>query len=234
MRATSSASRTCGAWRSASVCTAMARIPSACSVRMTRRAISPRLATRTDLNTSAHRMPLDGAGHERVRAERAPEVRLDRARDLQQRGEVDAGLDHHLVQHGDDVLRGDVAGRTGRDGTAAELAEARLEGLDARLPGGIDVREPLPARVVEVRGELHVAAELAARALEEGPHLGGVRHPRGVAEADLLGAGRRKPARDREHPPRWHVALVGAAEADADDALAAQAGLAGAGKHALQ
>src|SRR3954447_13671361 len=131
MRATSSASRTCGAWRSASVWTAIARIPSACSVRVTRRAISPRLAIRTDSN-----MPVDRAGDQRVGAELTAEVRLHGAARLEHRAEVAARLGAHLVQHGDDVLRGDVPRRARGDRAAAELAEARLEGPHAGLVGG--------------------------------------------------------------------------------------------------
>src|SRR4051794_4374628 len=129
MRATSSASRTCGAWRSASVWTAMARMPSRRRVRMTRRAISPRLATRADSN-----MPLHRAGHERVRAERPAEVRLRLPGGGEQRRQVDPGLHAHLAEHRHDVLGGDVARRARGHRAAAELAEARLEGPDARLP----------------------------------------------------------------------------------------------------
>src|SRR4051812_46960655 len=99
-------------------------MPSRCSVRNTRRAISPRLATRTDSN-----MPVDWSGHQGVAAQRTAEVRLRGARALQQRGQVDAGLDAHLVEHRDEVLRGHVAGGARGHRAAAQLAEARLEGL---------------------------------------------------------------------------------------------------------
>ena len=49
----------------------------------------------------------------------------------------------------------------GRDRAAAELAEARLEALDAGLERGEHVGQALPARVVEVRGQLDVGAERA-------------------------------------------------------------------------
>src|SRR5262249_18507690 len=70
----------------------------------------------------SHRIlvPVDRAGHERVRAERAAEHALRLPRGGEQRVEVDPRLDAHLVQHRDEVLARDVAGRAGRDGAAAE------------------------------------------------------------------------------------------------------------------
>src|SRR3954451_8012213 len=129
-------------------------MPSRRSVAMTRTAISPRLATRTLANTGRSGpgawAPVDRAGDERVRAERPAEHAPHRARGLQQRLEVDSGLDAHLVEHRHEILGGDVAGRAGRHGAASELADARLERRAARLQGGEHVRETLPARVVEV------------------------------------------------------------------------------------
>ena len=140
----------------------------------------------------------------------------------------------HLVQHRHEVLGGDVAGRPGRDRAAAELAEARLERLDARLQRREHVGEALAAGVVEVGGELDVVAERVAGGGEEVADLRRVGHPGGVAEADLLGAGGLQPAGDLEHPLGRDVALVGAAEGDRDHALAAQALAAGAGEHGLE
>src|ERR1700755_3255997 len=56
-----------------------------------------------------------------------------RASGERQLPQVDAGLDPHLVQHRDEVLGGDVAGRPRRHRAAAELAEARLEGVAPRI-----------------------------------------------------------------------------------------------------
>ena len=56
-----------------------------------------------------------------------PRWRCSSAGAREQRRQVDAGLDPHLVQHRDEVLGGDVAGRARRHRAAAELAEARLE-----------------------------------------------------------------------------------------------------------
>src|ERR1700710_2125781 len=52
MGTATSASRVCSAPASASLCTATERMPRVRSVRMTRTAISPRLATRTVSNTA--------------------------------------------------------------------------------------------------------------------------------------------------------------------------------------
>src|ERR671917_586295 len=80
--------------------------------------------------------PHHRTGREEVAAERAAEQRLDGPAGLEQRLEVDARLDAHLVQHRHEVLGGDVAGRAGRDRAAAELAEAGLEAVDALVEGG--------------------------------------------------------------------------------------------------
>ena len=56
-----------------------------------------------------------------------------------------------------------LPGGAGRHRAAAQLAEGGLEGAHAGLERGKRVREALPARVVEVRGELHVPSSPAAR-----------------------------------------------------------------------
>src|SRR5437764_3124465 len=182
----------------------------------------------------ANLVPVDRTRDQRVRAERAPEDPLGLAGGLQQRVEVHAGLDAHLVQHRDEVLGGDVAGGALRHRAAAELAEARLVAGHARLQRGEDVGQPLATRVVEVRGQLDVGSERFPRQREELAHLAGIGHAGGIAEADLLRTGADEAARDREDALGRHVALVGAAKADADHALAAQPGVAGAREDALQ
>src|SRR4029077_2134397 len=108
------------------------------------------------------------------------------------------------------------------DRAAAELAEARLERLAAAFERRKDVRQPLPAGVVEVRGQLDAGAEGVARVLEEAADLARVGHSGRVAEPDLLRARVDQSPRDGEHARLGHVALVRAAEADADHALATQ------------
>src|SRR4051794_5123598 len=197
----------------------------------------PASARSTAVSTSlmgANLVPVDRARDQRVRAERPAEHALGVARGLQQRIEVDAGLDAHLVEHRDEVLGGDVARGPLRHRAAAQLAEARLEALAAGLQRGEHVGQALAARVVEVGGQLDVVAERLARGGEELAHLARVGHAGGVAEADLLRAGGDEPLRDGEDALARDVALVGVAEAHADDALAAQPRLAGAGQHPLQ
>src|SRR5215208_7295266 len=103
-------------------------------------------------------MPLDRARHERVRAERSAEDRGDIAGGAEQCLEVDPGVDAHLVQHRHQVLGRDVPRSAGWHRAAAELAEARLERLAARLERGEDVRKALATGVVEMRRQLYVAA----------------------------------------------------------------------------
>ena len=86
------------------------RSPSACAVRATRTAISPRLAIRTGLSSC---VPVDRPG-DRACASRAGGRARSRARARRPRAAASrsiAGLDAHLVQHRDEVLGGDVAGR---------------------------------------------------------------------------------------------------------------------------
>ena len=78
------------------------------------------------------------------------------------------------------------------------------------------------------------AAEALARGGEELADLARVRHPGRVAEGDLLAAGGGEPLGDLEHALGRHLALVGAAEAGRDHALAAQALVARALDHALE
>src|SRR5215210_6572629 len=85
------------------------------------------------MGAEAISVPIDGPGDQRVRAQRAAEHALRLARRLEQAGEVDPGLDAHLVQHRDEVFGGDVARRALGDRAAAQFAEARLEALAAGL-----------------------------------------------------------------------------------------------------
>src|SRR5205085_6297123 len=166
--------------------------------------------------------PRHGAGDERVARERAAEDPAHAARAREQRVEVDARRDAHLAEHRDEVLGRDVAGRAGGHGAAAELAEGGLEAVDARLERGEHVRERLPARVVEVRGELERGRKALARGGEELAYRARARHAGRVPEADLLRAGCVQARGDVEHALDGDVALVGAAEGGRDHALAAQ------------
>src|SRR6185437_14330572 len=125
--------------------------------------------------------------------------------------EVDAGGDPHLLEHRGEILRGDVAGGAGGHGTAAELAEARLETVDACSERGEHVGKPLTTRVVEVSGELHVA-ERGGPSPEQLFHLNRIGHTGSVAKADLLGAGVTQARSDLEDTLGRHVTLVRTAE----------------------
>ena len=85
-------------------------------------------------------------------------------------------------------------------GTGQPPSSPKLDSNDshAGLERGQHVREALPARVVEVRGQLDAAASALARAREELAHLARVGHAGRVAERDLLAAGGDQPlARSR-------------------------------------
>ena len=135
-------------------------------------------------------MPVDRPGHQRVAARaggRGSPARAARTRAA--RAQVDAGLDPHLVQHRDEILAGDVAGRARRHRAAAELAEARLEAV-ARPPRAPPARSPVPARACCGSARSAPPRPPATRApREELAHLERVGHPGRVAEADLLRAG---------------------------------------------
>src|SRR5262245_16487174 len=61
------------------------------------------------------------------------------ARAVDQAIQIDAGAHAHPLQHVDDVLGGDVAGRAGRVGATAEAAQRGVDGGDAHLDGDQDV-----------------------------------------------------------------------------------------------
>ena len=178
-------------------------------------------------------MPIHGTRPQDVGPERAAEHGLGGTRGLEQAQQIDPRLDPHLVQHRDDVLGGNVAGRARRHRAAAQLAEARLEGVDALLQRSEQVGESLAAGVVKVGGQLD-SAEALARRREELPHLARVRHPGGVPEGDLGAAGRGQPRGDPKDALRRHLPLVGTAEGGRDHTLAAQPRLAGALQRPLQ
>src|SRR5690606_25173670 len=83
------------------------------------------LSMRLDLRpaTLASRLPFNRAGGEKVRSEWSTQQLLHRPRSLEQPLQVHPGGDVHLMQHRDQVLRGDVAGRAGRHRAASQLAE---------------------------------------------------------------------------------------------------------------
>ena len=75
-------------------------------------------------------------------------------------------------------------------GTGQPPSSPKLDSklVHAGLQRGEHVREPLPARVVEVRGQLDASPSRSRAQREELAHLARVGHPGRVAEADLLRA----------------------------------------------
>src|SRR5271168_4290874 len=71
--------------------------------------------------------PFDRTGDDGVTGQFAAEHALSGARGVDHRGQRHPGGHAHLLEHADQVLRGDVSGRTGRHRAAAEFAEARFE-----------------------------------------------------------------------------------------------------------
>src|ERR1700739_549315 len=61
----------------------------------------------------------------------------------------------HLLEHADQILRGDVSGRTGRPRAAAEFAEAGFEAGAPGLQRGVSIGQSLATGVVEVGGDLN-------------------------------------------------------------------------------
>src|SRR6202042_3719017 len=119
-----------------------ARAPGACPATRPSRGGAPdprRAPARPRLPTNRRARPPSTRGLPRhrpreqdVAPERAPEYLLRRTRGRDQRAQVDPGRDAHLMEHRYQVLGRDVPGRPRRHRAAAELAEARLEALDAR------------------------------------------------------------------------------------------------------
>src|SRR4051794_41970701 len=93
---------------SASVTTPTVASPSAWAVRATRIAISPRLAIRTGLS-SRMGLPLDRAGDQRVRPQRAAEDVAHRPCGVEQAGQGGAGGGPPLVAHRGEGPGGEVA-----------------------------------------------------------------------------------------------------------------------------
>ena len=130
----------------------------------------------------------------------------------------------HLVQHRDEVLGGDVAGRAGRDRAAAELAEARLERASRPASSAAStLASPCP-RVLWKCAVSSTSSPSASRAAGKNvAHLGRVGHPGRVAEADLLRARVAQPARrsrTRARGGTWPS--YGQPKATRDHRLAAQ------------
>ena len=119
----------------------------------------------------------------------------------------------------------------GRERTAAQAAQRRIEGANAHVIGRQAVRQSQAARVVHM-GRAGLFADGAAHLVEQAPHLRRIGHARGVRQADFVGARSRAFARHPDHVVFLHLALDRAAERsghagfdlDARRDLVAQAG----------
>src|SRR3954454_10313816 len=178
-------------------------------------------------------VPLHRSRREQMRPQRPTQGPLPLRGSFDQLRQVHPGLDPHLLEHRGQVLGRDVPRGARRHRTTAELPEGALEGVDALLERGQHVRQALAAGVVEVRRQLDVAQTLSRR-WEELADLPRVRHSGRVAKGDLLAAEPLELLGDLEDAPRLHLALVGAAEARRDHALASHPGIPCSGDRSLQ
>ena len=70
---------------------------------------------------------------------RSDELGRRRSAAVDQRLDVDAGAHAEVVEHGDELLGGQVAGRAGGERRAAQAADRRVEPVDAELQRGVGV-----------------------------------------------------------------------------------------------
>ena len=142
------------------------------------------------------------------RAARGRRCSCARCAQLDQRVEVDAGVDLHVLEHVHEILGDDVAGRARRVRAAAEPADRRVEPrARPASSAGEHVREPGAAGVVEVQPDASRSAiparSSSSSSVVDPPRR---RHAGRVAERDAVGAARRAGApatcRDRARARR--------------------------------
>ena len=106
---------------------------------------------------------------------------------LDQLVKVVAGREASAFQHIDQVLGGDVAGRTGREGAAADAAGGGVEDVDPGLDPGVGVGQAGVAGVVEMQAQGGVGGGLAG-GLDFSRHAPRIADADGVGQGDLLDA----------------------------------------------
>ena len=176
--------------------------------------------------------PIDWACREHMAPERAPEHLLGVTSARDQLCEVDSGLVPHLVQHRHQVLGRDVAGRPlrHRDSRRARRTSDSNE-LTPASSAATTLARPWP----RVLWKCAVTSARQRRAPSKKPRTwAGLAMPVVSPNAISSQPASIRRARDREHPLRGHLALVGAAERHRDHALAAQPLLARACDDPLQ
>ena len=144
-------------------------------------------------------------------------MREIRARD--QRVEVDARFDVHVLEHVHEIFGHDVARRSRRVRTAPETADRCVEPRHGAFQCRQHIREPRAARVVEVQGDGVGRNPDGAERVEQSVHPRRRGHARRVAETHAVRAGITQLRRDRRDPQLGHVALVRAAERGRHDRL---------------
>ena len=186
---------------------------------------------------SATVLPVDRPGDEDVGAQRAAEHVPHGARSVDAApSKIDAGRHAHLVQHRDEVLGGDVAGRPGRHRAPAELAEARLERL-APPPRARRARWPGPGRACcgSGRSARRRAERARGRRAKNSRTCRGLAMPVVSPKPISSQPARGQPLGDLEHALGRHLALVGTAEATSRSRpRSAGPRLARAAEHALE
>ena len=107
---------------------------------------------------------------------------------IDDRPDVDSGLDARTVEHVDQVLGRDIAGRRRGEGAATNAADAGVERTDPGLDCRLGVGEPRVSRVVKVAAQRN-----AGRCFVDRRHalmdLRRHTHTDGIGEGDLAGLG---------------------------------------------
>jgi hypothetical protein len=141
----------------------------------------------------------DGAGH--ARGGFALELLRDPDTGVDQRVEVDAGVDAEPAQQPDHILGRDIARGARGIGATAEAGDGTVEDADAHLQRGVDVGRGHAVGVVEMPGDL-LQRDAPRHGLDH--VLGALRRAGayGVAEADFVAAHLDQRMRDVGHGQR--------------------------------
>lgn len=148
--------------------------------------------------------------------------RLGRCRRGKNGVEIHAGADAHLFEQVDGLLGRDVAARSGRERAATQPANRRVELHHADLHGGEHVRDPGPARVVEVDANLQSRAS-RSNGLNQLDYARRRGRSDRVAQAELIRTLVGGAPRDLDRPRDRRSAVERAIPRNRDDHLAPSA-----------
>ena len=167
---------------------------------------------KVDVHVEIRRLRLEAAhaGLVDLSRKRSADEALGHPPGFDQSIEVDAGRDPHSVEHVDEILGRQIAGRARRVGASSEPADARVEIANTDFQSNEDVGKRRPARVVHVHGEL-LGADGANHELENPMRMTRSTDPDRVAERNLIAAHPEKALDELEGSTRIDVALVRAA-----------------------